>query len=64
MAEIEQSVLAHQALARRIPTESAMRNRVTAWAKRRNASRGTVNWQFTTDDARIKLKRLYPVIEP
>ena len=63
MAEIEQSVLAHQALARRIPTESAMRRRVTAWAKRRNASGGTVDWQFTLDDARIKLKRLYPVIE-
>jgi len=63
MAEIEQSVLAHQALARRIPTESAMRRRVTAWAKRRNASGGTVDWQFTTDDARITLKRLYPMIE-
>lgn len=63
VAEIEQSVLASQAVGRRIPTASAMRRRVTAWAERRDASEASMDWQFTTEDARIKLKHLYPVIE-
>jgi len=36
---------------------------MAAWQDRRNAAEGTVDWQFTTDEARIKLKRLYPIIE-
>lgn len=63
MAEIEQSVLARQALSRRIPDEAAMRRRVTAWQQQRNDAEATVDWQFTTDDARIKLRRLYPQID-
>jgi len=63
MAEIEQSVMARQALSRRIPDREAMERRMAAWQDRRNAAEGTVDWQFTTDEARIKLKRLYPIIE-
>jgi len=63
MAEIEQSVMARQALGRRVPDREAMTQVTTAWAGGRNDSEATVDWQFTTDDARIKLKRLYPKIE-
>lgn len=63
VAEIEQSVLARQALGRRIPDLASMQSVTTGWAKRRNQSGGTVDWRFTTADARIKLKRLYPNIE-
>ena len=63
MAEIEQSVMARQALSRRIPDRPAMTRRTTAWQNDRNAAEATVDWQFTTDDARIKLKRLYPRID-
>ena len=47
MAEIEQSVLARQALSRRIPDEESMRERTTAWYRRRNVEEATVDWQFT-----------------
>lgn len=60
MAELELSVLARQCLAQRLPDEEAMRAAVTAWADRRNAAIRTIDWQFTTADARIKLRRLYP----
>jgi hypothetical protein len=63
MAEIEQSVMARQALSRRIPDREAIERRTTAWQERRNAAEATVDWQFSTDEARIKLKRLYPIIE-
>jgi hypothetical protein len=63
VAEIEQSVLARQALGRRIPDLAFMRSITTDWAERRNQSGGSVDWRFTTADARIKLKRLYPSIE-
>lgn len=63
MAEIEQSVMARQALSRRVPDQKAMDKLTTAWADDRNASEATVDWQFTTEDARIKLKRLYPIID-
>jgi len=56
-------VMARQALSRRIPDREAMERRMAAWQDRRNAAEGTVDWQFTTDEARIKLKRLYPIIE-
>lgn len=64
MAEIEFSVLSRQCLDRRIGTEEELVREVTAWVNARNASGATVNWQFTTADARIKLRRLYPVLEP
>ena len=63
MAEIELSVLAGQCLDRRIPNEETLNSEIAAWEKRRNEQKGTVNWQFTTADARIKLHRLYPSIE-
>jgi len=63
MAEIELSVLSQQCLDRRLGTERVLAREVTAWMNARNASTTTVNWQFTTADARIKLKRLYPVLE-
>ena len=64
MAEIELSVLSRQCLDRRIPDQATLRTDVGAWATARNASGATVNWRFTTADARIKLKHLYPSIEP
>ncbi len=60
MAEIELSVLHRNCLAARIPDQATLIDKVTAWQKRRNAHRSTVDWRFTTDDARIKLHRLYP----
>ena len=62
MAEIELSVLARQCLADRIPDQERLRSQVTAWFERRNQAHLTVNWRFTTQDARIKLKRLCPSI--
>ncbi len=61
MAEIELSVLRRQCLARRIPDQPALTTEVAAWEDRRNTKGGTVDWRFTTADARIKLKRLYPI---
>lgn len=63
MAEIELGVLGRQCLDRRIPNREQLAHEVAAWQHRRNASHAKVDWQFTTADARIKLKRLYPVTE-
>ena len=63
IAECELSVLTRQCLKRRIPDMTTLTNEVTAWSQRRNQANVTVDWQFTTDDARIKLKRLYPVLK-
>lgn len=63
MVEPEQSVMAQQCLGRRVPDCETMKQTTTAWYEQRNEADATVNWQFTADDARIKLKRLYPVIE-
>lgn len=62
MAEIEFSVLSKQCLNRRIPDQETLRHEVTAWQDKRNSATNTVNWRFTTADARIKLHRLYPSI--
>ena len=62
MAEIELSVLSRQCLDRRIGTHKLLMREVSAWNQARNTSATTVDWQFTTAQARIKLKRLYPVI--
>jgi uncharacterized small protein (DUF1192 family) len=64
MAEIELSVLSGQCLDQRIPDPPALEHEIAAWEADRNAAQATVNWRFTTADARIKLKRLYPSIEP
>ena len=60
IAEIEFSVLSRECLSRRIPDQDTLKREVQAWQNRRNQQRATVKWQFTTKDARIKLKRLYP----
>ena len=60
MAEIELNVLAGQCLKRRIGDIDTMRKEVDAWVKSRNEISAGIDWRFTTDDARIKLKRLYP----
>jgi hypothetical protein len=60
-AEIELSVLARQGLAYNIATIGELCWPVQSWQDHRNQRAGTVNWQFRTADARIKLKRLYPV---
>ena len=62
MAETELSVLARQCLGRRIPDKPTLRAEVAAWQQRRNAAEAKVDWRFTTSDARIKLKRLYPTL--
>lgn len=62
MAEIELSVLSRQCLCRRIADQVTLRHEIQAWQTRRNAQSATVKWQFTTDDARIKLKKLYPTV--
>jgi hypothetical protein len=63
MAEIELSVLGRQCLSRRIPDQSELRRAVGTWEKNRNAKKATVDWRFNTEDARIKLKQLYPSFE-
>jgi hypothetical protein len=63
MAEIELSALARQCLSRRIGTQQELEREVQAWQHQRNEEAITVNWRFTTADARIKLKRLYPSLE-
>lgn len=62
MAEIELSVLARQCLSRRIGSRRALEREIAAWKEPRNADEASVEWRFTTEDARIKLKRLYPSI--
>jgi hypothetical protein len=62
MAETELSVLSRQCLDRRMGTAQFLEREVCAWNRARNMGATTVDWQFTTADARIKLKRLYPVI--
>ena len=64
IAEIELSVFTRQCLwHQRIPDAETLQREGTAWATHRNAERKRVNWQFTTEDARIRLKRLYPQFE-
>lgn len=63
MAEIELSVLGRQCLDRRIPDPPKLQREIDAWAATRAAANAGVNWHFTTDDARIKLKRLYPTFD-
>ena len=62
MAEIELHVLMGQCLKRRIDNMETMKQEVNAWQQDRNNKKATINWQFTNDKARIKLKRLYPTI--
>ena len=61
MAESELAVLSGQCLDRRIPNRQMLEREVEAWLKRRNTHNAKADWRFTTADARIKLKSLYPV---
>ena len=63
MAEIEIGVMARQCLDRRIPEQNVLRGEVAAWERERNRDAIRVDWRFTTQDARIKLKSLYPSIQ-
>jgi hypothetical protein len=63
VAEIKLSVLTQQCLDRRMPDRETLEVEARAWGLRRNAMQKSVDWQFTTKDARIKLKRLYPQIK-
>lgn len=63
MAEIELGILGRQCLSQRIDNIKDLRRQVEAWEKSRDNAEVKVNWQFTTADARIKLKRLYPSTE-
>jgi len=63
MAETELSILSRQCLDRRIDRKETMTSEVAAWEQNRNTNKSRIDWQFTTADARIKLKRLYPSIQ-
>jgi hypothetical protein len=63
MAEIELSVLSSQCLDRRIESQQRLEQEIAAWQKSRNEQDVTIDWRFTTQDARIKLKRLYPMLK-
>jgi hypothetical protein len=57
------SALSRQCLDRRIGEVAVLRREIRAWQQKRNAASKTIEWQFTTAEARVKLKRLYPVIQ-
>jgi hypothetical protein len=63
MAEIELAVLAGQCLDRRLADRASLERAVAAWEAIRNATGRGVDWRFTTQDARVKLKHLYPLIQ-
>jgi hypothetical protein len=63
MAELDLSVLERQCLRQRVADRDALERAVTVWADRRNAAVASIQWQFTTDDARTKLRRLYPAFD-
>ncbi len=63
MAEIELSVLSRQCLDRRVPDFETLEAEAVAWQERRDAIGGKIDWRFTTEDARVKLKRLYPSLQ-
>ena len=63
MAEVELSVLARQCLDRRIPDLATLAREVAAWERSRNDAAVRVDWQFTTADARVKLRKLYPTVD-
>ena len=63
VAEIELCILGRQCLSRRIDNIEELRQQAKTWQNNRNEAEAKVNWQFTTADARIKLRRLYPSID-
>jgi DDE superfamily endonuclease len=63
VAELELSVLSRQCLNRRLPDRATVEREIACWEQQRNAATATVDWRFTTADARIKLRKLYPSID-
>ena len=63
MVEVEISVMVRQCLKRRIPDIETLGREVSAWCEARNRSKASVEWRFTAEDARTKLRKLYPSIE-
>ena len=63
MAETELRLLSRQCLDRRVPNFETLQAEVEAWQERRDAAGTKIEWRFTTEDARIKLKRLYPSLQ-
>ena len=63
MAEIELSVLSRQCLNRRVPDFESLQGEVAAWQERREGKGANIDWRFSAEDARIKLKRLYPSLQ-
>jgi transposase len=63
MAEIELSVLSRQCLDRRVPDYETLEAEVSAWQERRDGAGGKIDWRFRAEDARIKLKRLFPSLQ-
>jgi hypothetical protein len=63
MAEIELSILSRQCLDRRIPDQDVLKREIAAWQENRNATACPMEWRFTNEDARVKLKKLYPTIQ-
>lgn len=64
MVEIELSVLVWQCLKERIGNLEALKHQIEVWQHQRNRQHATVQWRFTTQDARVKLQRLYPSFDP
>ena len=62
MAEIELSILSRQCMDRRIPDQETLKKEILAWQEKRNAIARPMEWRFTTEHARIKLKKLYPTL--
>jgi hypothetical protein len=62
MAEMERSHLRRQGLGGRLATQATLSKKVRAWHTKRNEKHAKAHWQFTTDDARVKLSRLYPIV--
>jgi hypothetical protein len=62
MAEIELSILSRQCLDRRIPDQEALKIEVAAWQEKRNTIARPMEWRFTNEEARVKLKKLYPTL--
>ncbi len=63
MAEIELSALGRQCLSRRIAHQDTLKRQIAGWEEKRNAAAPRITWQFTTQDARIKLRSLYPSVQ-
>jgi hypothetical protein len=64
MAEIELSALGRQCLSRRIAHQDTLTRQIAGWEEKRNAARPQITWQFTTQNARVKLRTLYPSLQP